>query len=179
VRRNLLPRTGRRGNRAARYFAAIRVEVDGDEIVFSNATACPADGRYRWSIENDVLRFEPVGADECTGRTDSMADTEYTRSEIRETGYRLTQSSTAIGSRSTTGRVAWGVSLDPADVPAAGLPGLASCVQAASARVSIAVGVSRRLTVIASSLSRQIAGWYASVDHGGVSASAMTASSES
>ena len=58
-----------------------RVAVDGNEIVFSNATACPGDGRYRWSIENDILRFEPVGTDDCPGRTDSMADTEYTRSE--------------------------------------------------------------------------------------------------
>jgi hypothetical protein len=58
-----------------------RIEVDGDEITFSNATACTGDGRYRWSIENDILRFAPIGEDACPGRTGSMADTEYTRSE--------------------------------------------------------------------------------------------------
>jgi len=58
-----------------------RVEVDGDEIVFSNATACTGDGRYRWSIESGVLRFEPIGEDACPGRTGSMADTEYSRAE--------------------------------------------------------------------------------------------------
>lgn len=58
-----------------------RVAVDGDEIVFSNATACVGDGRYRWSIENDVLRFEPIGTDACPGRTGSMEGTTYTRAE--------------------------------------------------------------------------------------------------
>jgi hypothetical protein len=58
-----------------------RIEVDGDEILFSNATACAGEGRYRWAIENDVLRFEPIGTDDCPGRTDSMADTEYSRAE--------------------------------------------------------------------------------------------------
>jgi len=58
-----------------------RVEVDGDEIVFSNATVCNGDGRYRWSIEDDVLRFEPIGSDACPGRTGSVAGTAYARAE--------------------------------------------------------------------------------------------------
>lgn len=58
-----------------------RIEVEGAEIHFSNANACPGDGRYRWSIENDVLRFEAIGEDECTGRTGSFVDTEYTATE--------------------------------------------------------------------------------------------------
>lgn len=61
--------------------ASGRVEVDGDEIVFSNATVCNGDGRYRWSIEDDVLRFEPIGSDACPGRTGSMVGTAYTRTE--------------------------------------------------------------------------------------------------
>jgi len=58
-----------------------RVEVDGDEITFSNSTTCVGDGRYRWSIEGDLLRFEPIGTDQCPNRAPTIAQIEYTRAE--------------------------------------------------------------------------------------------------
>lgn len=58
-----------------------RVEVDGDEIKFSNSTLCAGDGRYRWSIEVDVLRFEPIGTDACPSRAATIEQIEYTRAE--------------------------------------------------------------------------------------------------
>lgn len=53
-----------------------RVEVDGDEIVFSRSNRCAGDGRYRWSIEGDVLRFAPIASDPCARPFDGI---DYTR----------------------------------------------------------------------------------------------------
>jgi hypothetical protein len=52
-----------------------RVEVDGDEIVFSSSL-CDGDGRYRWSIEGDLLRFTPIAPDPCPRPLDGI---DYTR----------------------------------------------------------------------------------------------------
>jgi hypothetical protein len=54
--------------RVIRGFAARgsgQVEVDGDEIVFSRSNLCDGDGRYRWAIEGNVLRFTPLAPDPC------------------------------------------------------------------------------------------------------------------
>jgi hypothetical protein len=58
-----------------------RIEVDGDEIKFSNSTLCAGDGRYRWSIEGDVLRFEPIDTDACQNRAAVIAQIEYAKAE--------------------------------------------------------------------------------------------------
>jgi hypothetical protein len=58
-----------------------RVVVDDDEIVFSNSNLCVGDGRYRWSIDGGVLRFEPIAPDACPGRADGLEDINYTRGE--------------------------------------------------------------------------------------------------
>lgn len=58
------------------------IVVDGDTIIFinSNPTACSGEGRgeYFWSVEDGVLRFEPIGTDECPPRVPHLIDIEYT-----------------------------------------------------------------------------------------------------
>ena len=58
-----------------------RVAVDDDTIVFSNSNLCVGDGRYRWSIDGGVLRFEPITPDACPARADGLEDIDYTRGE--------------------------------------------------------------------------------------------------
>jgi hypothetical protein len=55
-----------------------RVEVDGDEIVFSGSNRCAddGDGRYQWAIDGDVLRFTSLAPDPCARPLDGV---EYTR----------------------------------------------------------------------------------------------------
>lgn len=55
--------------------------VDGNKIVFTGANlACSGEGRgeYFWSLDGDVLRFEPDGEDECAPRVPHLVDIEYT-----------------------------------------------------------------------------------------------------
>lgn len=48
-----------------------RIFVEGDLITFSNSNRCEGIGTYRWSFENDRLRFTPVDDDPC-GRADFL-----------------------------------------------------------------------------------------------------------
>ena len=59
-----------------------RIEVEGDEITFSGSSGCPGSGTYRWSIEGDMLHFEPIGTDECPIRADWAGDRTYKRYDI-------------------------------------------------------------------------------------------------
>ena len=52
------------------------IAVQGDEIVFSHANLCAGDGRYRWVIEGDVLRFTAIAPDPCSRALEGL---EYTR----------------------------------------------------------------------------------------------------
>ena len=58
-----------------------RVVVDDDEIVFSNSNLCVGDGRYRWSIDDGILRFEALAPDACPGRAHGLEDIDYRPSE--------------------------------------------------------------------------------------------------
>jgi hypothetical protein len=58
---------------------SMRLEVFGQELVLSHGTLCAGDGRYRWTIEGDTLRFEPIGPDNCERRQKSFDGVTYTR----------------------------------------------------------------------------------------------------
>jgi hypothetical protein len=58
---------------------SMRLEVVGQELVLSHSTLCAGDGRYRWSIEGDTLRFESIGPDPCERRQKSFDGVTYTR----------------------------------------------------------------------------------------------------
>ena len=58
--------------------------VDGDEILFFNATICGLTlpqgiGRYRWTVKGNRLRFDPIEEDPCGGRSDILDGTAYER----------------------------------------------------------------------------------------------------
>ena len=59
-----------------------RILVEDDTIVFINPSPlfCSGEGRgtYLWSVEGGVLRFEPVGVDECGPRVPHLVGIEYT-----------------------------------------------------------------------------------------------------
>jgi hypothetical protein len=57
----------------------IRLGVIGDELVLSNSNLCAGEGRYRWSLEGDTLRFDVIGVDPCDGRQKSFDGVAYTR----------------------------------------------------------------------------------------------------
>jgi hypothetical protein len=57
----------------------MRLEVFGQELVVSHGSLCAGDGRYRWSIEGDTLRFESIGPDACDRRQPSFDGVAYTR----------------------------------------------------------------------------------------------------
>jgi hypothetical protein len=59
--------------------ADIRLEVFGDELVLSHSQLCVGEGRYRWSIQGDELRFDSVEPDACDGRSKSFDGVTYTR----------------------------------------------------------------------------------------------------
>lgn len=58
------------------------IMVEGDTITFINKgyVTCHGEGRgmYRWSIEDDILKFEPLGEDECPNRGSILRNAEYT-----------------------------------------------------------------------------------------------------
>jgi hypothetical protein len=58
---------------------SMRLEVFGQELVLSHSTLCAGDGRYRWSIVGDTLRFESLGPDACERRQKSFDGVTYTR----------------------------------------------------------------------------------------------------
>lgn len=58
---------------------SMRLEVFGQELVLSHSSLCAGDGRYRWSIEGDTLRFESIGPDPCQIRQKSFDGVTYTR----------------------------------------------------------------------------------------------------
>jgi hypothetical protein len=59
--------------------ASGRIEVFGDEIVFSHSSLCSGEGRYRWSVEGQTLLFASIEPDVCDGRSKSLDDIEFTR----------------------------------------------------------------------------------------------------
>jgi hypothetical protein len=42
-------------------------------------TSRAGTGRYRWRIQGRKLRLEPIGRDECSGRSVVLADAAYER----------------------------------------------------------------------------------------------------
>lgn len=57
--------------------------VDGDTIEFTSTcsdTNQEGVGRYRWTLEGDILHFELIGKDECSGRSAVLEDATYERS---------------------------------------------------------------------------------------------------
>jgi hypothetical protein len=57
--------------------------VDGDTIEFTSTcsdTNQEGVGRYRWTLEGDMLHFELIGKDECSGRSAVLEDATYERS---------------------------------------------------------------------------------------------------
>ena len=68
------------GIRIKRFASAdVRLEVFGDELVLSHSQLCTGEGRYRWAIEGDKLRFDSVEPDACDGRSKSFNGVTYTR----------------------------------------------------------------------------------------------------
>jgi len=70
--------------RVPRRFAHGDLVVDGNEIAFFNAAICGLTlpegvGHYRWTIEGELLRFEPIGEEPCGGRGDILEDATYKR----------------------------------------------------------------------------------------------------
>ena len=59
--------------------ANIRLEVLGDELVLSHSEFCIGEGRYRWTIEGDQLRFDSITPDACDGRAKSFDGVTFTR----------------------------------------------------------------------------------------------------
>lgn len=59
--------------------ADVRLEVIGDELVLSHSQLCTGEGRYRWSIEGDTLRFDSIEPDPCEFRSKSLDGVAYTR----------------------------------------------------------------------------------------------------
>ena len=59
--------------------ATVRLEVFGDELVLSRSQLCTGEGRYRWSIVGDELRFDSVSPDECPDRQKTFDEATYTR----------------------------------------------------------------------------------------------------
>ena len=67
------------GIRITRFATAtVRLEVIGDELVLSHSQLCTGEGRYRWSIEGDKLRFDSITPDECDGRSKTFDGVTYT-----------------------------------------------------------------------------------------------------
>jgi hypothetical protein len=64
---------------AVDFPSSMRLEVFGPELVLSRSTLCAGDGRYRWSIEGDALRFESIGSDACERRQTTLDGVTYTR----------------------------------------------------------------------------------------------------
>jgi hypothetical protein len=68
------------GIRIKRFASAdVRLEVFGDELVLSHSQLCTGEGRYRWAIEGDQLRFDSIEPDVCDGRSKSFNGVTYTR----------------------------------------------------------------------------------------------------
>lgn len=59
--------------------ATVRLEVFGDELVLSRSQLCVGEGRYRWSIVGDELRFDSVSPDACPDRAKTFDGATYTR----------------------------------------------------------------------------------------------------
>jgi hypothetical protein len=53
------------------------ISVDGDVIHFENSSPCNGMGDYRWSLDDGVLTFEPIEADDCPGRAGALEDVNY------------------------------------------------------------------------------------------------------
>jgi hypothetical protein len=45
---------------------SMRLEVFDQELVLTRSTLCAGEGRYRWSVEGETLRLEPIGPDPYT-----------------------------------------------------------------------------------------------------------------
>ncbi|HET9852772.1 MAG TPA: hypothetical protein VFP56_09730 [Candidatus Limnocylindrales bacterium] len=68
------------GIRIKRFASAdVRLEVFGDELVLSHSQLCTGEGRYRWSIEGDELRFDSIEPDACDGRAKTFNGVTFTR----------------------------------------------------------------------------------------------------
>ena len=62
--------------RYAGVVATGHISVVGDEIVFDSGSICEGAGRYRWTIQDERLRFEEIGDDPC-GRPEVLIGTVY------------------------------------------------------------------------------------------------------
>lgn len=68
------------GIRIKRFATAdVRLEVVGDEAILSHSQLCTGEGRYRWSIEGDQLRFDSIEPDVCDGRAKTFNGVTFTR----------------------------------------------------------------------------------------------------
>lgn len=68
------------GIRIKRFATAdVRLEVIGDVAILSHSQLCTGEGRYRWSIEGDQLRFDSIEPDVCDGRSKSFNGVTFTR----------------------------------------------------------------------------------------------------
>jgi hypothetical protein len=60
-----------------------KIAVDGSIIEFTSicgGTSVEGSGRYRWTVDGDVLHLDLIGKDECTGRSAILEDATYARS---------------------------------------------------------------------------------------------------
>jgi hypothetical protein len=55
------------------------IAVHGDELDLLARNLCNGVGHYRWSIDGDELRLEPIGPDQCPGRALALRDRTYAR----------------------------------------------------------------------------------------------------
>jgi len=55
------------------------IGVSGDQIKFSDSTACIGTGAYKWGITGTSLLFTAIAADACPGRSEVLADYTYVK----------------------------------------------------------------------------------------------------
>ncbi|MBA3342646.1 MAG: hypothetical protein H0T48_12540 [Gemmatimonadaceae bacterium] len=55
------------------------IGVSGDQINFSNSTACDGTGAYKWGITGTSLLFTAIAADACPGRSEVLAGYTYVK----------------------------------------------------------------------------------------------------
>ena len=57
-----------------------KVQVDGNEIRFSDSDACPSGiGTYRWNVDGDSLTLTSIRPDECPNRAAVLDGFTFTR----------------------------------------------------------------------------------------------------